>query len=342
MNVYGKTILFRAITVIVSTIGGICCSTAFTGEPVQDEQAQGLLKGPATTGWQIYSAKSAQWSGSITDTTTITRKGGVPKATSYSISIKSTGSDTLITATCLDSEGSASRPYATVDGENDRYDFQLVERRKGEGWVLKSIIIVPAGGASANRVRGLADRERLDALRIGPKLLTEVIGYPYYKTLSVKEQGKLKRFDFDCQHDLDAKKPNSLQSGYFVLNPERDWTIEESSYAMKDSAGFISTIATNQYNGRGEPVQYDSNTNTALGIHMMRSTRYDLSSQFYPKGDFTLSAFGLPEPEGVVWDKPTPTYVWLLLAAGVLGLISFVFAWMKRRSTRTPSPAVSQ
>ncbi len=56
--------------------------------------------------------------------------------------------------------------------------------------------------------------------------------------------------------------------------------------------------------------------------------------------DYRLSAYNLPEPEGVVWDKPTPTYVWLLAAAGVLGLLSVMFAWLKRRSTRTPSLAV--
>jgi hypothetical protein len=51
--------------------------------------------------------------------------------------------------------------------------------------------------------------------------------------------------------------------------------------------------------------------------------------------EFTLSAFGLPEPVGVVWEKKTPVYVWLLLAAGVLGLLAVVLAWLAKRRRTT-------
>ena len=38
-----------------------------------------------------------------------------------------------------------------------------------------------------------------------------------------------------------------------------------------------------------------------------------------PETDFTLSAFGLPEPFGIEWEKPTPW--WLYLICGGLGVI---------------------
>src|SRR5262249_45077640 len=31
--------------------------------------------------------------------------------------------------------------------------------------------------------------------------------------------------------------------------------------------------------------------------------------------DFTLTTYGLPEPYGITWSRPTPRYVWLLIGA---------------------------
>jgi hypothetical protein len=54
-----------------------------------------------------------------------------------------------------------------------------------------------------------------------------------------------------------------------------------------------------------------------------------------PDREFMLTAFGLPEPKGVEWEKKTPVYVWLLLAAGVLGLLAVVLAWLAKRRRAT-------
>ena len=49
-----------------------------------------------------------------------------------------------------------------------------------------------------------------------------------------------------------------------------------------------------------------------------------------PESEFTLSAFGLPEPSGY---KPptTPLYMWLLLAAGVCAIVAIAFRLLARR-----------
>jgi hypothetical protein len=55
--------------------------------------------------------------------------------------------------------------------------------------------------------------------------------------------------------------------------------------------------------------------------------------------DFTLTHYNLPEPPGVTWESPTPTYVWLLLAAAVLGIIVLGCRWLlKRRAKAVPPP----
>ena len=54
-----------------------------------------------------------------------------------------------------------------------------------------------------------------------------------------------------------------------------------------------------------------------------------------PDSEFTLSAFGLPEPVGVEWGRKTPVYVWLFLAAGVLGVLALGLRWLAHRRRTT-------
>lgn len=46
---------------------------------------------------------------------------------------------------------------------------------------------------------------------------------------------------------------------------------------------------------------------------------------------FSLSGYGLPEPQGVTWKNPTPRYVWLLAAGGVCVALAVLFRWLARR-----------
>ncbi|MBY0233193.1 MAG: hypothetical protein K2W96_28250 [Gemmataceae bacterium] len=57
----------------------------------------------------------------------------------------------------------------------------------------------------------------------------------------------------------------------------------------------------------------------------------------WDESKFRLSAFGLPEPVGVEWPKPTPRWVWLLVAAAGLAVLAVGFRWFARR--REPQPA---
>jgi hypothetical protein len=58
----------------------------------------------------------------------------------------------------------------------------------------------------------------------------------------------------------------------------------------------------------------------------------------FPDTDFRLSAFGLPEPEGVKWPQPPRTWLWLILAGSTAALVAMVFWWLKHRHPPTPLP----
>src|SRR5262249_45691556 len=50
--------------------------------------------------------------------------------------------------------------------------------------------------------------------------------------------------------------------------------------------------------------------------------------------EFTLTAFGLPEPAGLEWKRPTPWYLWL----GLVGIICLVSGVAVRRLKRGKAP----
>lgn len=47
--------------------------------------------------------------------------------------------------------------------------------------------------------------------------------------------------------------------------------------------------------------------------------------------EFTLTAFGIPEPVGVKWEKPVSRYVWLLIAAGTCAVLALGFRYLGRK-----------
>jgi len=80
-------------------------------------------------------------------------------------------------------------------------------------------------------------------------------------------------------------------------------------------------------------------TRSKFGVRRSREVYiYDISyNQAVPDDVFRLSHYGLPEPVGVVWEKRTPVYVWLFVAAGVLLTLGIFFRWLARRLRHGPS-----
>ncbi|HMP59151.1 MAG TPA: hypothetical protein PKD86_07345 [Gemmatales bacterium] len=64
---------------------------------------------------------------------------------------------------------------------------------------------------------------------------------------------------------------------------------------------------------------------------------YDLSPVSPAVSDFTLTAFGLPEPYGVTWDRPTPWWLYALISAGAL-LVVAVVVILRKRSVSSAMP----
>ncbi|HMP01928.1 MAG TPA: hypothetical protein PKD86_06670 [Gemmatales bacterium] len=59
----------------------------------------------------------------------------------------------------------------------------------------------------------------------------------------------------------------------------------------------------------------------------------DWSTEPTPAIEFTLSAFGLPEPYGIEWERPTPWWLYAAISGGLL-LFVVVLVRLWRRQPR--------
>jgi hypothetical protein len=142
----------------------------------------------------------------------------------------------------------------------------------------------------------------------------------------------------------------SRYEGWLDLDPSAGWCVRRSDYQLKlDALGKIISkhfvcdnhctviagaipVVTHVQCDDSDVKPDGSFTNLQRRIFRF-DTRYP---DKVPETEFTMTAFGLPEPVGVTWEKPTPRYVWFLLAAGGFALLMLGFRYVARRCTAKP------
>lgn len=127
------------------------------------------------------------------------------------------------------------------------------------------------------------------------------------------------------------------------LNPNRGWRVESNKSTMTMPDRERTEEMTYENDGFPVPIpsRYVFNETNARtnqrGQVVVEVTRFQANPR-HAEEEFMLSAFGLPEPVGVVWTKPTPRYVWFLAGAAVLVVMAVGFRYLARRRAG-PSPA---
>jgi hypothetical protein len=117
------------------------------------------------------------------------------------------------------------------------------------------------------------------------------------------EERRLVQKELTTQRLKAAKRVKSLTLSNNYNYTTEIWSDDKLTYSMK----------------------YDGDSDTVFG---------DPESHF-----FRLSYFGLPEPEGVVWEKPTPMWVWLIVAGSVLAILAMGFRFLQKRVARKAAAA---
>ncbi len=242
--------------------------------------------------------------------------------------------------------------YQTFEifGTNPKYAFALRRNTSTSPWTVSQLI------DRSNNKLPPAFEDHFDTFQRGNNQLVkvsrkyplvEVIRKPQFRVVRcrrVQQDGDdLVEVVFDYPHKVE-KGGNDIQRGTLLLDPQRFWCLR--SFEIQKASEVEGYRGTEQFQvlelgetDQSLPVPKRAVTkNTVVfdnGIGNTQEWRfeYDLSvPRRLPDDDeFTLTAFGLPEPPGLEWKGPTRWYLWVGLAGIVCLVLGAAIHRFRRR-----------
>lgn len=249
---------------------------------------------------------------------------------------------------CLEQSLLPESPNGELVACNNKYAFQLVRKSTNGLWVVQGIEEKREDGDGLYK----EVRDQLTPVywlvRAHSENLADLVRQPNFRILSavaINQYGTdLVQITFDNTHQepVDGKPYFTIQSGKLVLDPARHWCLRACELHNKHSnADAKIKIETDLQDGvAGFPIPRHS---LEVSDQMRQDGRLVLTSIWdfelnestsLPSDDeFTLAAFGLPEPF-----PGTPPhghwYLWLALAGGSGLVLAMLFVWLKNRALR--------
>lgn len=253
-------------------------------------------------------------------------------------------------------------PVRYVQGRNSKYSFDLrpgVDSR----WILKewSMNDLIDDRSKLNRVQQGCFGHISGHFFMGDQRLPDFIANSAFvlkraEFLDGEDEG-LVRVAFAHQH-MPAKDPTREPlEGWMVLDPKNFWCIRRFQYDYRSAAGQGTIIkaqesGANEYiaDPQGFPILVRATTRdknlpgSAANWDYERVYDYAITQhRGLDEMEFTLSAFGLPEPKGVTWDRGgSRWYLWFAgIAAVSIAVGQYCFRRIARRrmlSSQLPTP----
>jgi hypothetical protein len=226
----------------------------------------------------------------------------------------------------------------TVSVVNAKYFFEAVEGNNG-GWILEAYGLLAEEQISQRL-------QRLDDLCGNVIALYSIANIPLYQNLDAfrvtAETDDL--LTLTSTRDLESKAGSNhlrLSDITIQLDKKNRYRLisSECQQHINKSQGKMSVL----YKTDHATVDSEQSTITmtetfgsgSSGLVIESTTQYKFQfSAGLKDTDFRLTAYGFVEPSGVVWQKPTPVYLWLLAAAGGFGVLALLLAYLKRQSGR--------
>jgi hypothetical protein len=278
----------------------------------------------APSAWEEYRLFAARLQGTVDTTKTVNGQTSATRQLEY----KSNSACKLVVAQERPPEGTVGRVHAF----NAVYGFTLSRRSSDAPWVMENLL---TGDKRYDRDEWEVNRWPNLLVCIHPWIasLPDLIRQPTFRVLkaSAVHQGgrELVQIDFDNTHPwpTDGTRPLPIQGGSLVLDPDRLWTL--GGCTLQNKYPRVDTTVRGEYELRDPSAKYSVprrfmivQEEHAPGRGERRTTRlvwdYDLKEVSRLPGDeeFTLTAFGLPEPAGLPGaGRSAPWHLWFGLAA---------------------------
>ena len=246
-----------------------------------------------------------------------------------------------------------------VMGMNSKYSFQLKRTTGNSEWAIDQVDLDSDGSklmfSSEKSLRKRATRSVCPYFLMSQDSLEQLFEKPNFRVTKtervVVDGANMVRIEFDYPNPVEkASEPgfNSMQGGYFILDPQHLWCLKEFRVRTDDSLSKRIYSGNNVYVAGPDqfPILRESQLDD-IGFHPDGTDWFNCNChiqydfQYAPKSyqdhEMTLSAFGLPEPYGITWEKPTPRYLWLFAAAGVFAIAAIGFQKLAKRPRPVPA-----
>lgn len=170
------------------------------------------------------------------------------------------------------------------------------------------------------------------------------LNHPTTKLTGASRIGSSVRVTFERRTLRTSDNKHILRIGHLDFNDAAQWRLV--GYRILDTEKEFDQVVSIQYDGVPSVaigLSQQIYISTSPGGTARSITRYhNVRNTPNHESPFYLSHYGLPEPPGITPpSRPTPTYVWLLLAAGGFGVITLACRWLlKRRSKAVLPPPV--
>ena len=292
-------------------------------------QARYLEEAPRA--WDEYRARVKRLQGSYT----------------FTIRFTSTGETKVTPCEFKQREGCAlflnySQGVAVV--QNPRYGFELRRETPDSQWIASRIDLDLKDGISLT----ISPYEAVEMWSMYPinfviiaSPLLSPFKDPGFKvkrvTPVVLDGAECCKVEFGYRIELGPRVPSFI-AGSVTFDPARLWVIRALEARTESAAGNTEISAAYEYEGAkdGFPILKRVTHNFHLvGTDANDRTdtiEFDLKEADVPEREFTLAAFGFPEPGEA--KRTTPWFLWLALGGFACLILAAFFRWRARRSTQ--------
>jgi hypothetical protein len=217
-----------------------------------------------------------------------------------------------------------------IEAANSRYDFRLRRDKPDQS----SYVITHIGEIDKpDRSHLTATLDNIQwAWRVNSKSVQDFWEKPGHKLIAASSEESsghiLVRMEAEESYQPpNAKQPRTITYS-ILLDPNDHWCIREFTAGVR-SVDRSTTIITYGNQAEGLPVvqslTYKHKTFADGSTFEVKSNVDKWERRRIPESEFTLSAFGLPEPKGVEWEKPSRRYLWIAAVALLALVLAFAF-----------------
>lgn len=242
--------------------------------------------------------------------------------------------------------GKSSDKEGSVMGINDRYGFEIRRPAPTAPWAVVNLDLDLSDGMSFRL--GSPPSEGVVYWSTCPITFNLIPPFSWgcitdpgftlkHVTSIIRKDRQAVKVEFDCPSRTDKPKFPSLK-GWVLYDPQRMWVIHEYNAqfewaSLKTKASVVVTCDYEESAG-GFPIpkRITRRLTPVGGVDRESQYEFDLKEADVPESDFTLSAFGLPEPPGV---RRPRKYLFLWFAIAGTVCLSVASMWRRLRQRRS-------